>query len=156
MSSEIEKLQQAIDELGLWILTYPNTNIPPLIKEQAEVTLKLISRHCIDSGLTVPPQKVHKITNVELLQCPDCLVNVSPKRLEKHKLKCPKNNRAKTAKRSNAGNSNSKGSSNFGNHIPELKNERRLDGSFGTHQFREQGKFGSHSVFDNYGDESEP
>ena len=36
------------------------------------------------------------------------------------------------------------------------KKERTLDGSRGSHMFRDQGRFGSHSTHDDYGDDSKP
>lgn len=38
----------------------------------------------------------------------------------------------------------------------DLKKERPLDGSRGSHMFRDQGRFGSHSSHDDYGDNSKP
>lgn len=36
----------------------------------------------------------------------------------------------------------------------EYKSERKLDGSRDYYQYKEQGKYGSHSVYDEMGDEA--
>lgn len=44
--------------------------------------------------------------------------------------------------------------SNYFKELPRQDIERKLDGSRDFYQFRESGKFGSHSSYDDYGDES--
>jgi DNA-directed RNA polymerase subunit RPC12/RpoP len=90
------------------------------------------------------------------INCSQCGARILAKRINKHKAKClPK---AKSSKKQNK-NSNTKKiitSTLDTAHDPikERRAERQLDGSRDYAQIRDQGKFGSHSTYDDMGDEA--
>ena len=90
--------------------------------------------------------------------CPGCCSPILPKNLAKHKKKCKafnQKNKAKVPKKEKA--SQKPSSKLFDNKHQDLKKERKLDGSSGYHTLRrEQGRFGSHSSYDNMDDNSSP
>lgn len=83
--------------------------------------------------------------------CPDCNAEYLNKNSAKHKKHCPVKKKNQNTKKTKA--PKIKGSYDNG----LQKNERNMDGAKGYHSFaRENGRFGSHSSFDNMGDESRP
>lgn len=63
---------------------------------------------------------------------------------------------SKTTKKKNKGNRKSKSKGAYDNGFQKKVDEPDLDGSKGYHKIRENGRFGSHSMYDNMGDESMP
>jgi hypothetical protein len=84
------------------------------------------------------------------VRCVYCKISILRKNIDKHQRKC-KIAMAKQKKGKNKG----KGSGLFGDAF-DKGHDKGLDGSIGYHIFRENGRFGSHSSFDNMGDESSP
>jgi hypothetical protein len=92
----------------------------------------------------------------EMVYCPDCGSPVSRKNIKKHKKKCT-HTLQKTASIQQPAMLRNIQTVNIPT-IPTAvpSEEKRLDGSYGYHQFRENGKFGSYPSFDNMNDESQP
>lgn len=89
--------------------------------------------------------------------CQSCKKEIQKANWEKHKNQClPKKGKGKSkSKHSKHSNQNELNDSRF-DPLVERNAERKLDGSYGTHNIRDKGQFGSHSVYDNLGDESKP
>jgi hypothetical protein len=96
-----------------------------------------------------------KINNRQMTTCSECQIPISIKNISKHKKKCiagkqKGNYPSKMPSKNSSSATINKGFSN------ESKAERKLDGSYGTHIIRENGRFGSYPVYDNMEDESKP
>jgi len=91
---------------------------------------------------------------IKMIICAGCNSPVLPKNISKHKLKCkPLKPKIKKTKILN----NTSSSKIMTNPIKDLTENKHLDGSYGLHNFRrENGRFGSHSSYDNMNDESNP
>ena len=90
----------------------------------------------------------------KLIVCTNCNSKVLEKNILKHQKKCTKNvhtSKQKPPKKTLPIVGNQINNGNFD------KNEIKLDGSFGYHDLlRENGRFGSHSMYDNMDDNSHP
>jgi hypothetical protein len=104
-----------------------------------------------------PAAAIKPISNKrEMVKYPDCGSPVLRKNIEKHKGKCTHGIQKMATIQPPAILRNIQTV-----HIPTIlpmmpSEEKRLDGSYGYHQFRENGKFGSYPSFDNMNDESRP
>jgi hypothetical protein len=105
------------------------------------------------------------IASIRLIRCANCGANVRPDRVSKHLARVhahrPENHRKQTSSRTSI-------TSRPKHHVvdgrtPELiqpstsdeyRAERSLDASRDYYRFRESGRFGSHSMHDDFGDES--
>ncbi|TDO29253.1 hypothetical protein [Sediminibacterium goheungense] len=89
----------------------------------------------------------------EMTICNDCESPVLKKNLKRHKKRCkpPKHKYKRDEIKKTKDSERVYIKSNN-----EKNNEKLLDGSYGFHQFRENGRFGSYPSFDNMGDESNP
>lgn len=102
-------------------------------------------KNSVDKGFTIKDGKKLKI-------CPYCKASVSPKNFLNHKL-----NKCNVVKRESINLTRNNKST-----VPDIQEnidtgeEKRLDGSYGYHQIRENGRFGSHPMFDNMGDDAHP
>ena len=86
--------------------------------------------------------------------CPYCKASVSPKNFLNHTL-----NKCNVVKRENVNlikNNKSAVADIQENIATRTGEEEGLDGSYGYHQFRENGRFGSYPMFDNMGDDAHP
>lgn len=105
----------------------------------------------------IPVEKQNTVTKTvtkggrTFVVCPDCNAEYVMKNSAKHKNHCPAKKKKQKAKKT-------KSPKNKGSYDNGLqKSEKNMDGSKGYHSFaRENGRFGSHSSFDNMGDESRP
>ncbi len=101
--------------------------------------------------------KLQSLAQSEWTKCLGCSVKVLRKNLAKHKNRCkPKANKKVSNRPISAPVNNQKTGQTISNPLTESKEEKRLDGAYGFHQFREDGKFGSYPSFDNMGDDAHP
>lgn len=88
--------------------------------------------------------------------CSLCSAKIHVKNTNKHKAKCLAKN--KNSKKQNKNNNTKRiiaGTLDIAyDPIKERRAERQLDGSRDYAQIRDQGKFGSHSTYDDMGDEA--
>lgn len=103
-----------------------------------------------------PPKKAGRIKEFTVKKynktiiCPHCRSSVLQKNAAKHTSWC-------RAANHNSRNKHEKVSSQLYSKLSDnSKIEKQLDGSFGFHQFRENGRFGSHPSFDGMDDNSHP
>lgn len=165
MPTPIQKLIEAIDQFDIWLQENPNSSIPKEEKDR----MKAISDKIIDSpelgeaqwNILKPILRKTKTQHKpgarrEFVKCELCRGKVLAKNLNKHKIKCQTRWKIRSGK--------SRGSSHQ-REIPrdidtkglssnDFQENRRLDGSKDYWQFRENGKYGSHSSYDEMGDES--
>jgi hypothetical protein len=155
---KLKQKQQPIDRPHI-------INIWPNFRQQIMSSTKTIEKVSeVSEKILLPlkmPQKKVSTNNFankqrrELETCPDCKCSVLKKNLSKHRRKCkPTKQKSKNqlqTDKNDSGTISEKVQKNISH-----KEEKRLDGSSGFHQFRENGRFGSHSSFDNMGDDAHP
>lgn len=125
-------------------------NIPLPFKKTIPKALKNAMPKKIAAAIKPIPNKR------EMVKCPDCGSPVLRKNIEKHKGKCT-HGIQKVATIQLPVILRNIQTVNIPTILPMMPSEeKRLDGSYGYHQFRENGKFGSYSSFDNMSDESQP
>jgi hypothetical protein len=93
--------------------------------------------------------------NSKWMKCDKCNQKLKTKNLRHHIKKC-RGNSTNSVKHITSHQTTSKPEGQNYNPKTECKEERRLDGSRDYVQFRESGKFGSHSGYDDMADESLP
>ena len=124
--------------------------------------IKTVTKRPINVVKQYLPQKEKKqadksftATNGKKMKiCPYCKASVSPKKFLIHTL-----NKCNVVKRENINlTRNNKSAVAYiqENIDTGATEEKGLDGSYGYHQIRENGRFGSHPMFDNMGDDAHP
>ena len=164
MKVGINKLDEHLDQIVIWLRENTNVKITASIEERASLILKRIAGLEKMSNTEferlvfrtkenyIPPIKVIQ----ETTECSFCKIQVKTTRINKHLLICPKRKFTKGSD----GKKRYESSQSFNTgyypapDLPDKKTERRLDGSKDFYQFRNKGKYGSHSSYDNYDDES--
>ena len=142
-------------------------NQKPKENKKNENTISIKSK--VQKGLNI----AHSEGKKTIIVCKNCGAEILERKLYQHKKKCKKT--AKKAKDYNKNKNDirynlstpiesSKNTPKYKQIIKpnievfnsklEYKEERKLDGSRDYYTFKEQGKFGSHSVFDDMNDES--
>ncbi|ULQ55058.1 hypothetical protein KJS94_10445 [Flavihumibacter rivuli] len=142
---ELKPKKQFVKTSHPQISSTQKRNSPPLErpKQKLILPLKPVQKKKVE-------ERVVGVKGTILRQCPNC--NAKVKNLKKHSWKCPGKNKGQGKKGNNPNSKYESGViSSFYN---EYKKERGLDGSRDFWQYRENGKFGSHSSFDDMSDES--
>jgi len=92
--------------------------------------------------------------SAQYILCKDCGNEINVKNLPRHKKKCVAVAKAATKKKKPTPKTNHGELDTAYNPLKERKSERALDGSKDYPQFREHGRFGSHSLYDDMNDEA--
>jgi hypothetical protein len=170
MKTAINKLIENVDQLVIWLKENPNMPIPT--EEKRRIT-SILDR--IQNAKEISDEEWNKIeskindnyknstsatsSNSGYVHCELCGDKLNKKNVIKHRNKC-RGKRARQSKKPSAS-SKQKQTSKRATYTDkpyfnEYKENRRLDGSRDYWRIRDQGKFGSHSSYDDMGDESFP
>ena len=185
MITAIKRLIGSIDQLVLWLHENPEIPMPAQEKKRVIAILNMIMKTEVISdekwkelkpqqpplslnnyklnvwpfkkkAITIP-KTIEEINRIKrgMVQCPVCKCDLLINNLEKHKKRCnPSLQKFSTTNVTRLQNSKS---ISFPVQFSTIKSQEiQSDGSYGYHQFRDNGKFGSYPSFDNMNDESIP
>lgn len=168
MNTAVRKLVENIDQLVIWLKANPGISIPITEKNRlAKVCEKILNGSAISDaekqeleGPLMPRivlNKMPKQVQSDRVKCEYCGAILNPKNISRHREKCNARKISVGKKKVNSSQklSSTRGGFSSENNVKdEYKETRRLDGSRDYWKIRDQGKFGSHSSYDDMGDES--
>ena len=166
MKTGINKLDEYLDQIVIWLRENRNIKITAPVEERASLILKRIAGLSKLSN-TEFENLVRKVVNITLpnsqidyTKCDACGATLKLSRVGRHSLVCPKIIKTKIVSgiRNSSIKANNKPIKARGYlnnpYLPDYKAEHQMDGAKDFYQFRDQGKFGSYSSFDDYDDKS--